>query len=135
MTQVLFATKRDRPDTGTAVSFFITRVRAPDQDDWFKLAHLMMYIRGTIDLPLTLSANGAGMLKWYVDGSYGVHPNMRRNSGGRLSMGIGFPISSSTKQKFNTRSSKELEIVGVDDFMPSILWTRNFLDAQDYDVT
>ena len=50
-------------------------------------------------------------------------------------MGTGFPISSSTKQKLNTRSSTESEIVGVDDFMPSILWTRNFLNAQDYDVT
>ena len=43
------------------------------------------------------------------------------------------PISSSTKQKFNTRSSTESDIVGVDDFMPYIIWTRNFLNAQDYD--
>ena len=25
-------------------------------------------------------------------------------------------------------------MVGVDDFMPGILWTRNFMKAQDYDV-
>ena len=50
-------------------------------------------------------------------------------------MGTVFPISYSTKQKLNTRSSTESEIVGVDDFMPSILWTRNFMNAQDYDVT
>ena len=135
MTQVLFTSKHARPDTGTAVSFLTTRVRAPDQDDWFKLAHLMMYIRGTIDLPLTLSANGTGMLKWYVYGSYRVNPNIRGHSGGGLSMGTGFPISSSTKEKLNTRSSTESEIVGVDDFMPSILWTRNFLNAQDNYIT
>ena len=50
-------------------------------------------------------------------------------------MGTGYPISSYTKQKLNTRNSTESEIVGVDDFMPSNLWTRNFLNAQDYDVT
>ena len=50
-------------------------------------------------------------------------------------MGTGFPISSSMKQKLNTRSSTESEIIVVDDFMSSILWTRNFLNAQDYDVT
>ena len=94
--QVMFTTKHDRPDTGTAVSFLTTRVIALDQDDWLKLAHLMMYIRGTIDLPLTLSANGTGMLKWYVYRWYGVHPNMRGHSGVGLSMGTGFPISSST---------------------------------------
>ena len=94
-----------------------------------------MYIKGTIYLPPTLSANEVGMLKCYVDGSYGVHPNMRGCSGGGISMGTGFPISSSMKKKLNTRSLTESEIVGVDDFMPSILWTRNFMNEQDYDVT
>ena len=92
MAQVLFTTKCARPDTGTAVSFLTTIVRVPDQDDWLKLAHLMMYIRGTLDLPLTLSDNGTGMLKWYVDESYVVHPNMRVHSGGGISMGTGLPI-------------------------------------------
>ena len=49
-------------------------------------------------------------------------------------MGRGYPISASTKQKLNTRSSTESELVGVDDLMPSILWTRQFLEAQGYGV-
>ena len=95
----------------------------------------MMYIRGTIELPLTLRSNGTGMLKWYVERSYVVHPNLRVHLGGGLSIGTGFLISSSTDQKLNMRSSTESEIVGVDDFMKSILWTRNFVNAQYYDVT
>ena len=82
-------------------------------------------------MPLILGANGTGMLKWYVDGSYGVHPNMRGHSGGGLTMGRGFPIIASKKQKLNTRRSTELEVVGVDDFMPGIIWTRNFMKSQD----
>ena len=50
-------------------------------------------------------------------------------------MGRGFPIVCSTKQKLNTRSSTESELVGVDDMMPSILWTRYFLKAQGYKVS
>ncbi len=50
-------------------------------------------------------------------------------------MGRGFPIVSSTKQKLNTRSSTETEIVGVDDCMPAICWTRCFFEAQGYQVT
>ena len=49
-------------------------------------------------------------------------------------MGRGFPIVSSTKQKLNTRSSTEAEVVGADDFMPAICWTRYFLKAQGYNV-
>jgi hypothetical protein len=49
-------------------------------------------------------------------------------------MGRGFPIVSSTKQKLNTKSSTETEIVGADDFMPAICWTRYFMKAQGYGV-
>ncbi len=73
--KTLWATKRARPDTGTAIGFLTTRVREPDTQDWTKLSHLMKYLRGTRKLPLILSANGSGILKWWVDGSFGVHPN------------------------------------------------------------
>ena len=132
--KVLFATKRARPDTGTAVSYLTTRVREPDEQDWDKLVYLIKYLRDTVELPLILSADGSGVLKWHVDGSYTVHPDMRGHTGGGLTMGRGYPISASTKQKLNTRSSTECELVGVDDLMPSILWTRNFLEAQGYGV-
>jgi hypothetical protein len=60
---------------------------------------------------------------------------MRGHTGGGLTMGLGYPIVSSTKQKLNTRSSTESELVGVDDMMPSILWTRYFLKSQGYHVS
>ena len=44
-------------------------------------------------------------------------------------------MSTSTKQKLNTRSSAESELLGVDDMMSSILWTRHFLLSQGYKVT
>jgi hypothetical protein len=94
----------------------------------------MKYIRATEKLPLILGADGTGILKWYVDGSYAVHPNMRGHTNGGLTLGRGYPISSSTKQRMNTRSSTEAELVGVDDLMPSILWTRLFLKEQGYAV-
>lgn len=130
--KTLYATKRARPDTCTSVSFLTTRVREPDKDDWKKMCHLMRYIRGTRKLPLILSANGTSILKWWVDASFAVHPNMRGHTGGGLSLGRGFPIMSSTKQKLNARSSTESEIIGVDDLMPAICWTRYFLEAQGY---
>jgi hypothetical protein len=83
---------------------------------------------------LILSANGSGILKWWVDPSFAVHPNMRGHLGGGLSLGKGFPIVGSTKQELNTRSSTETEIVGADDFMLAICWDRYFMKAQGYNV-
>jgi hypothetical protein len=42
------------------------------------------------------------------------------------------PINTSTKQKINTRSSTETELVAADGFMPIILCTNYFLKAQGY---
>ena len=38
----------------------------------------------------------------------------------------GLPISASTKQKSNTQSSTESEIIGVDDFIPVIFLRETF---------
>jgi hypothetical protein len=132
--KALYITKRARPDISVAIAFLTTRVREPDLDDWEKLSHLMKYLRGTRELPLLLGGDNTGIVKWYVDASFAVHPNMRGHTGGAVTLGRGCPIVTSTKQKLNTRSSTEAELVGVDDLMPAILWTRYFLKAQGYDV-
>ena len=49
-------------------------------------------------------------------------------------MGRGSIFSFSTKQKINTRSSTEAELVGVNDTMGLVLWTHLFLEAQGYEI-
>ena len=48
--------------------------------------------------------------------------------------GCGVPISVLKKQKLNTRSSTESELVGADDIAIMILWTKLFLEEQSYNV-
>jgi hypothetical protein len=130
--QCLFLTKRARPDISTAVAFLTTRVKGPDKDDWKKLVRMIRHLRGTTQLPLILRADSVPVPKWWVDGSHATHPNMRGHTGGCMSLGDGMPINTSTKQKMNTGSSTETELVTADDFMPIILWTNYFLEAQGY---
>ncbi|CAJ1945712.1 unnamed protein product, partial [Cylindrotheca closterium] len=40
----------------------------------------------------------------------------------------------SKKQKLNSRSSTEAELIGVDDAATQILWTKLFVEAQGYPV-
>ena len=133
--KLLFLCKRARPDLQTAVSFLTTRVKGPDEDDWKKLGRVMRYLRKTARLPLTLEAHDLHVLKWSVDASFAVHPDMRSHSGASMTMGKGTINGSSRKQKLNTKSSTEAELVGVDDNMTQIIWTRYFLEAQGYAVT
>jgi hypothetical protein len=70
--------------------------------------------------------------KWWVDASYAVHPDMKSHTGGVFSLGKGGIFGTSTRQKINTKSSTEAELVGVAEVLPQILWTRYFLEAQGY---
>jgi hypothetical protein len=56
-------------------------VSSPDIDDLGKLKRVMRYLRDTKDLSLTLEASGDGVIRWWVDASFAVHPNMRSQSG------------------------------------------------------
>ena len=49
-------------------------------------------------------------------------------------MGQGSILNISSKQKINTRSSTEAEVVAVDDGIGPMLWTHYFLEEQGYDV-
>jgi hypothetical protein len=130
--QLLFLCKRARPDIQTAVSFLCTRVQAPDCDDYKKLARVIKYLRGTTDMPLTLEADNTRIMRWWVDASYGVHADMKSHTGGVLSLGKGAVYGTSTRQKLNTKSSTEAELVGVNDVLPQALWTKYFLKEQGY---
>jgi hypothetical protein len=127
----LYISRHARPDVSTAIAFLTTRVRASDINNWRELSHLIKYLRVNRVCPLILSADESRVLMWYIDTSFAVHPNMWSHTGGGLTMGRGFSIGSSTKQKLNTHKSTESELVGVDNMMPIVLWSWYFLMARD----
>ena len=49
-----------------------------------------------------------------------------------MSIGKGSAYSASRKQKINTKSSTEAELVAIDDVLPQALWTKYFLEGQGY---
>jgi hypothetical protein len=133
--KLLFLSKRARPDIQTAIAFLCTRVKEPDNDDYKKLRRAMRYLRATRHLPLILEDDGSGAVRWWADSAFAVHHDMRSHTGGLFTLGGGAVYSTSVRQKINTKSSTEAELVAVDDVMSQVLWTRNFLEAQGYMVT
>jgi len=134
----LFLCKQARPDLQTAlqtaVAFLSTRVKSPDVDDYKKLARMMAHLRSTRDLMLTLESDNLHVIKWWVDASFAAHPDMKSHTGGCMSLGKGTIYGTSTREKLNTKSSTEAELVGVDDVLSQVLWTRCFMQAQGSEV-
>ena len=85
-------------------------------------------------MKLSLSVDDIGVIKWYVDASYNVHPDCWGQTGAMMSLGKGAVTSFSKKQKLNVRSYTEGELVGIDDALSSILWTRYFIESQGYTI-
>jgi hypothetical protein len=126
--------KRGRPDILLAISFLTTRVKDPNGDDWRKLIRVLAYLKNTLQLYLTLSCNTLDNLTWYIDGSYAIHADMKGQSGAVLVTGGCVVLSRSNKQKLNTRSSTEAELIAIDDALPTVQWTKSFMAEQGYDL-
>ena len=60
---------------------------------------------------------------------------MRSHTGATMTLGKGSPYSISSKQKINTVSSTEAELVGISDAMKLIILIRLFIESQGYSVT
>ena len=130
----MFISARVRQDIQTEVELLTTCMKKPDRDDWGKLECVLKILKGTRELKLTLSVDDILVVKWWVDVSYVVHENCRLHTGPKLFLGKGVVYSFSTKQNINGKSSIEDELIGVDDSMAKIIWSRYFIEAQGYNI-
>ena len=89
----------------------------------------MKYLNGTNNLKLRLSCDNLNCIKHWVDVAFAVHPDFRSHTGSITTLGKGSISSMSRKQKLNTRSTAEAELVGVDDAITQVLWTKLFMEA------
>jgi hypothetical protein len=129
---LLFVSKRGRLDIELAISFLCTRVSCSTEQDWKKLKRVLEYLNGTLDECLILGADDITRMNTWVDASYAVHKDMKSHTGGAVSFGRGAVMSKSSKQKLNTKSSTESELVGASDYLPYPIWAKKFLHGQGY---
>ena len=113
-----------------AIAFLCTRVLKPCENDWKKLIRLVQYLRKMVDETLTTVGEDIGFMYSFVNASYAVHNDRQSHTGGAISWGTGELLTKFSKQKLNTESSTEAEVVGVSDFLPNVIWTQMFLEAR-----
>ena len=132
--KLLFVSKRARPDIDLTISFLCSRVDRSTTEDWQKLERLLHYLNGSMELNRTIGLNQGLLLRTWVDASYGTHANKRGHTGGIISGGRGILHHKSSKQKLNTKSSTETEVVGASDYLSYTVWTKKFFQEQGYKI-
>ena len=73
-------------------------------------------------------------LETWIDAAHVIHWNMHGNTGGCMSLGIGLIHVKASKQKLNSKSSTETEVIGVSEYLPYKLQLINFLEGQGYNI-
>jgi len=132
--KALYLAKRVRPDALLACAYLSTRVGKATEEDWEKLSRLLRYLKGTITLGLRLRAGECIGILSYIDASYAAHEDFKSHTGMVISLGAGAIFARSSKQRLNTKSSTEAELVGVSDGIGHVIWMRNFMIEQGYQV-
>lgn len=78
---------------------------------------MVRYVRAAIHFLLILGLDGTGNMVWSIDTSFAVQMDMKSHTRYCSTLGTGPPISESSGQRINTRSSTKLEPVGVHDII------------------
>ena len=132
---LLYLAKRVRPDILTAVSFLATRVTKATEDDWTRLMRVLKYLKGDPGTGIVLRP-GSGQLKVTAsaDSAYGVHKDGKSHSGLCIALGEGPIFVRSAKQKIVSKSSTEAELISLTDGCSQVIWSRDFLISQGYEV-
>ncbi|CAJ1968219.1 unnamed protein product [Cylindrotheca closterium] len=129
----LYVSKRARLDIHPTITILASRVQEPTESDWKKCVRMMQYLFCTLLYHLTLSAESLQVMNWMIHASFAVHPDFKsHHTGGTLSFGGGAAQVMSKKQKLNSRSSTEAELIAVDNVVTMILWTKLFMEWQGY---
>ena len=79
-----------------------------------------------------MEAVNLAIVKWWANAAFAVHHDFKSHTGATMSLGKGAVQVISSKQKLNTKSSTEAELVAADDTLSHLLQTKYFLEAQGY---
>jgi hypothetical protein len=130
----MFVCKRARQDIQTRIISLSSRTSNPNKSDWNKLVPLMGFLKTTQDDVATLEADDSQTMQWHIDAAFAVYGDYKSHTGATLTLGKGTVTSLSCKQKINTRSSTESELVRIDDddVIAKMLWTKLMIEAQGF---
>ena len=81
----------------------------------------MKHSKQTSNDCLTLEWENTNIIEWSADAAFAVHSDCKSHSGYAMTAGKGYLQAASKKQKLNTRSSAEAELIAADDAMTQVL--------------
>ncbi|KAG7343058.1 hypothetical protein IV203_021003 [Nitzschia inconspicua] len=101
------------PDILPAFTFLCNWLSDQREQSWNKIRRLLQHITGTISLPGILGGGTLTQLKTWVNASYANHSNLKKHTGGAVSLELGTFMCKFQKQKLNTTDRDKTEGLNI----------------------
>ena len=99
-----------------------------------KLNRCLKYLKGKKHANLNIYVYSLSILKWWVYASYNMHDYYKVPTGDMMTIWEGAVIRMPSKNKLNAKISTEGELVGADDALGQVIWTKTIIEVQGYTV-
>jgi len=133
--KLMWLAKRCAPEILCTVSFLSTRVQTATENDMEKLERICKYLNNDFKFEIRFGNNeimGSIVMDTFIDVSYAVHADFKSHTGEVVRVNNGPIHVSSTKQKINSKSTAEAELIGLSDQSGTTLMYRDFAAHQGY---
>ena len=99
------------------------------------MSRLLCFLKQTIGDERIIGAVDLSCMQTFIESSHAVHDDMKGHTGGVTMFGTGVVNVKSSKQKMNSQSSTETEVIGNSEYLPYNIWFENFMEAQGYPLS
>jgi hypothetical protein len=133
---LMYIARLTRPDILLPVTYLASRSHYATGDDWEKLMRVLLYLKGTPKLGITINCSGL-QLHCHCDASFGTHGDGRSHTGFAIYLGptLSYLHAKSNKQKVGSTSSTDAEIIALVDSMKVLIWLKRVLTELDVGET
>jgi acyl-CoA-binding protein len=122
MSMLLYLSRRARPDIINKVSFLCTLFKNPTLHNEDKLFRLLGYLEGTKKKTLVLKVNNVFGIEAYMDASFLTHSDGKSHYGIIVLVGGVTVFAAWRKQKCDSKTLAEVELVAFLDNLESRLY-------------
>ena len=123
---------RGRKYIQSTTNFLLDRANYCTEQDCGKLRMLIYCVISTMDPSLFLSFDDAGKLMSFIDASFNSREDFKSQTRACSNFSLGMFSSDSSKQKLNTKSLTEAEVVGLSGRLPNITHHQLFVEAHGH---